>query len=89
MKEFTSFCQALKEMHSSTQNKIVFFCLTVWSRRLTGSPMLEVEPTGHRAVQPTEIIDVKTFLRFLYFGHLFNVFNVFSKRVFFKNVGKV
>jgi len=71
-------------MHSSTQNKIVFFCLTVWSRRLTGSPMLEVEPTGHCAVQPTEIIDVKTFFTFFYILVTFLTFlTFFSKRVFF------
>jgi len=39
-----------------------------------------------------DCIDVKTFLRFFYFGHVFTFFDVFlfSKRfLFLKNVGKV
>ena len=34
-------------------------------------------------------VDVKTFLRFFYFGHVFNVFLLSKRLLFKKNVGRV
>jgi len=80
---------------------IFYFCLLrgELSKRTvdTHSLQLFLQTMQHSVILPGHLlqlhrIDVKNVFTFFYFGHVFNVFNVFlsSKRFFiFKNVGKV